>query len=183
LRSSGKRLKKRVCARQNKSEPTLPTHAGAGFGSNAGLIRPGWCLSTKLSGSRPARRATARPWAARTLGDDHGRGRSTLQRNESRSWWSGAMNKQAFMAYLEYCLAPTLRRNDIVIMTTSLPTEPLASDKRSKLPARPFVTGLNARRTSTRSRFPSANSRHSCASLLSGPFPGLFSAWSPSSKS
>jgi len=28
----------------------------------------------------------------------------------------GAMNKQAFLAYVEHCLAPTLRRNDIVIM-------------------------------------------------------------------
>ena|SRR5215469_9057291 len=28
----------------------------------------------------------------------------------------GAMNKQAFLAYVEHCLAPTLKRNDIVIM-------------------------------------------------------------------
>src|SRR5713226_2248173 len=28
----------------------------------------------------------------------------------------GAMNKQTFLAYVEHCLAPTLKRNDIVIM-------------------------------------------------------------------
>src|SRR5262249_18839412 len=39
--------KKRVCARRNKSAPTSPVRADAGFDSNAGLIRPDWCFSTR----------------------------------------------------------------------------------------------------------------------------------------
>jgi DDE superfamily endonuclease len=59
----------------------------------------------------------------------------------------GAMNKQAFLAYVEHCLAPTLKRNDIVIMDNLAATKPLASDMQSKLLVPPFVTCLNTRRT------------------------------------
>ena len=43
----------------------------------------------------------------------------------------GAMNGPMFLAYVKQCLAPTLRRGDIVIMD-NVPTRSPVSRKRSK---------------------------------------------------
>ena len=48
FRSTRHHLQKKACERQNSSDRTSPGRGGAGFESKACLIRPGWCLSTRL---------------------------------------------------------------------------------------------------------------------------------------
>ena len=52
------------------------------------------------------------------MGDDHLRGRLTLRHNKMVAPMvvEGAMTGEMFLAYVENCLVPTLRRNDIVVM-------------------------------------------------------------------
>ena len=49
------------------------------------------------------------------MGDDHLRGRSALQQIAPMVV-EGAMTGEMFLAYIEKCLVPLLRRNDIVVM-------------------------------------------------------------------
>ena len=67
----------------------------------------------------------------------------------------GAMNGGRFLTYVERCLAPTLQRNDIV-MLDNLPTRPPVSARPSKRAGRRFDFCPNIPPTSTRSRCPSA---------------------------
>jgi hypothetical protein len=74
----------------------------------------------------------------------------------------GAMTGEMFLAYVENCLVPMLRRNDIVMMDNCRvhlgPGIRRAIEKR----ARHCVTCRNIRPTSIPSRCLTANSRHSC---------------------
>jgi hypothetical protein len=85
----------------------------------------------------------------------------------------GAMNGEMFLAYVENCLVPLLRRNDIVVMDNCrihLGSGTFA--RRSKNRGRPFVICRSIRPTSIRSRCLTANSRHSCARWLRALFRG-----------
>ena len=59
----------------------------------------------------------------------------------------GAMNGEAFLAYIDQCLVPTLKRRDIVVITTSPSTKSLAWRRRSKLAAQACATCRSIRRT------------------------------------
>ena len=72
----------------------------------------------------------------------------------------GPMNATIFVAYLKECLAPKLKRGDVVIMD-NLPVHRGLPQyaKSSKKPERNYVFFPNIPRISTRSSKPSANSR------------------------
>ena len=55
----------------------------------------------------------------------------------------GAMNGRRFVAYVERCLAPTLKRNDIVMMTIFRRTRPPGSARPSKRVVRRFAICQN----------------------------------------
>ena len=74
----------------------------------------------------------------------------------------GAMTGDTFLAYVENCLVPTLRRNDIVVMDNCRVHLGPALAGLSKQWARHCVTCRNIRPTSIPSRCLTANSRHSC---------------------
>ena len=59
----------------------------------------------------------------------------------------GSMTGKKFLAYVERCLAPTLKRNDIVMIDNLPATRPLVSARRSKRAVRRFATCPNIRRT------------------------------------
>src|SRR5271157_3938641 len=77
----------------------------------------------------------------------------------------GAMTGEMFLAYIEQCLVPTLKRNDIVVMDNcaSIWRPPFA--RRSRKRGRHFAICRSTRPTSIQSRCLTANSRHSCARL------------------
>src|ERR1700730_3026723 len=115
---------KKVCGRQSASAPTSPARADAGFGSKAFLIRPTSYLSTRRQspptccGSTVGTHA-ASAWSAMPMG-----------RWETVTFIAGlrqtgvvaplliraAMNGEPFLAYIEQCLVPTLKRRDIVVV-------------------------------------------------------------------
>jgi putative transposase len=74
----------------------------------------------------------------------------------------GAMTGEMFLAYVENCLVPMLRRNDIVMMDNCRVHLGPAFAGLSKKRARHCVTCRNIRPTSIPSRCLTANSRHSC---------------------
>src|SRR5262249_44678411 len=82
----------------------------------------------------------------------------------------GPMNGTIFLAYVEQCLAPTLRRRDVVIMD-NLPAHKVAG-------VTDAIEAVGARHSichpihliSTRSSRCSANSKPSCESPPSAPF-------------
>src|SRR6202041_4074175 len=74
----------------------------------------------------------------------------------------GAMTGEMFLAYVENCLVPTLRRNDIVVMDNCRVHLGTGIAGLSKQWARHCVTCRNIRPTSIPSRCLTANSRHSC---------------------
>jgi DDE superfamily endonuclease len=82
----------------------------------------------------------------------------------------GPMTAEFFLAYVEQCLAPTLRRNDIVIMDNC----PAICARRSAQPLRRLAQCCaicpNTRLTSIRSRCRSAASKISFAKLRHAPF-------------
>ena len=77
----------------------------------------------------------------------------------------GAMTGEMFLAYVEQCLVPTLKRNDIVVMDNCrVHLGPGIREAVEK--TRATLRYLrNTRPTSTRSSCSTANSRHSCARL------------------
>ena len=85
----------------------------------------------------------------------------------------GAMTGKKFLAYVEQCLAPTLKRKDIV-MVDKLPAHK-AVGVREAIEARGarFVICPNIRPTRTRSRCPSVSSRPICARLAERTIPRL----------
>jgi len=87
----------------------------------------------------------------------------------------GAMTGEMFLAYVENCLVPTLRRNDIVWGP--------ALAGLSKQWARHCVTCRNIRPTSIPSRCLTANSRHSCVKWQREPSQALTAPSAPSSRS
>jgi transposase-like protein len=82
---------------------------------------------------------------------------------------NGAMNGETFLAYVEQCLAPTLKRNDTVMMD-HLKAHKVAG-VREAIAARHCDTCRNTRPTSIQSKCPSASSRPSCANSPSAPSP------------
>ena len=100
--------------------------AAAGYESKVCLILPGWsfidetAVSTnmvRLRGRAP--RGVRGDWrrSAWKMGDDHLRGRSAyINQMVAPKVVEGAMTGEMFLAYVENCLVPTLRRNDIVVM-------------------------------------------------------------------
>ena len=102
---------------------------GAGCENRACLTRPGWCLSTRPRLTPPW--CGFRPLLAR---------RALIGRVPQGHWETitfvaglrhdkmvapfvvdGPMTRATFLAYLEQCLRPTLKRGDIVIIDTSGP--------------------------------------------------------------
>jgi len=81
----------------------------------------------------------------------------------------GPMNGEAFLAYVEQALVPELRPRDIVIWTICPPTRSMASDRRSRLPARACDTCRLTVPTSIPSKWPSPSSRLYCAPPLREP--------------
>ena len=51
----------------------------------------------------------------------------------------GAMTGKRFLTYVERCLAPTLKRNDIVMIDNLRRTRPLASERQSKRAVQRFA--------------------------------------------
>lgn len=83
--------------------------------------------------------------------------------------FEGAMNAEMFLAYVEQCLVPTLRRGDIVIIdNVNIHKAPLSAT-RSRMCGRRFATCQNTRLTLIRLSCRSAGSRHSCANSPSEP--------------
>ena len=78
---------------------------------------------------------------------------------------NGAMSGETFLAYVEQCLVPTLRRNDIVVMDNLRATKSQESERQSRKRRRQFATCRSTRPTLIRSRCRTANSRLCCASL------------------
>jgi len=70
--------------------------------------------NTKMVRPLRPRRAAGGPCAAGPLEDDHLRGRAASAWHESVA--DGAMTGKRFLAYVEQCLAPTLKCKDIVMM-------------------------------------------------------------------
>src|SRR3982074_2871413 len=113
---------KKVCGRQSASAPTSPARADAGFGSKAFLIRPTSYLST--------RRQSPPTCCGSTVGTHAASAWSAMPRWETVTFIAGlrqtgivapmlikgAMNGEAFLAYIEQCLVPTLKRRDIVVV-------------------------------------------------------------------
>jgi hypothetical protein len=81
---------------------------------------------------------------------------------------NGAMTGEMFRAYLEQCLLPTLRRNDIVVMDNLKAHK--GAGRRLRRRVQRFVTCRSTRPTSTPSSCPTANSRLSCAGSPRGLF-------------
>jgi hypothetical protein len=81
----------------------------------------------------------------------------------------GPMNGELFLAYVEQCLAPMLKPNDIVAVDNLAPIKLPASRRRSRPLAQRFATRRSTRQISIRSRCPSANSKPTCASSHSVP--------------
>ena len=75
----------------------------------------------------------------------------------------GAMTGEMFLAYIEQCLVPTLKRNDIVVMDNCASIWRPAFGRRSRKRGRHFAICRSTRPTSIQSRCLTANSRHSCA--------------------
>ena len=75
----------------------------------------------------------------------------------------GAMNGEAFLAYVEQCLVLTLERGDIVVMD-NVPSHKVDGYKRRSKPlAPPCAICRRIPQTSIRSRRPTAHARRSCA--------------------
>ena len=76
----------------------------------------------------------------------------------------GALNGEVFLAYVEQCLSPTLKRGDIVVMD-NVPAHKVEGVQEAIEAAGARLLYLPDRipRTSTRSRMPTALSRPSCA--------------------
>src|SRR5436190_20240776 len=77
----------------------------------------------------------------------------------------GAMNGPMFLAYVEQCLVPTLKRGEIVLMD-NLPVHKVAGVAEAIEGAGATLIQFifrSIRPTSTRSNWPSANSRRICA--------------------
>ena len=81
----------------------------------------------------------------------------------------GPMNGEAFLAYVEQVLVPTLHPGDIVVMDNlGCHKTPAVRDAIDAAGAQPrFLPPI--RRTSIRSRTPSPNSRRCCARRPPGP--------------
>ena len=80
------------------------------------------------------------------------------------------MNGEAFLAYVEQCLVPTLKRGDIVVMDNVSVHQ--VAGVREAIEAAQRDAALSAAstlRTSIQSSCPTAPSRHSCASAPSVP--------------
>jgi len=85
------------------------------------------CTNTYGAPTRalPARRAADRLCSTRPLEDNHFGGWLAASRNGRPFVLEGAMNGPMFLAYVQQCLAPTLRRGDIVVMD-NLPAHKVA---------------------------------------------------------
>jgi transposase len=92
----------------------------------------------------------------------------------------GAMNAEMFLAYIEQCLVPTLKRNDIVVMDNVSTHKSPAYVRQSRTHGRPFATCPSIRPTSIPLRWLSANSKHFCARLPSEPFRVFGERFAPS---
>ena len=82
----------------------------------------------------------------------------------------GALTGEMFLAYVEQCLVPTLRRDDIVVMDNCESIWSPAFERRSRKRGRRFAICRSTRPTSTRSSCPTANSKRCCARLPRAPF-------------
>src|SRR6185436_19335167 len=91
----------------------------------------------------------------------------------------GAMTGEMFLAYVENCLVPMLRRNDIVVMDNCR----VHLGPGIGRAARHCVTCRNIRPTSIPSRCLTANSRHSCVKWQREPSQALTEPSAPSSRS
>ena len=148
--------------------------AAAGYESKVCLIPPGWCLSTRPPSARTWCRLRGRaPRGVRVIGTvPLGRWETitfvaALRHNKMIAPMvvEGAMTGEMFLAYVENCLVPTLRRNDIVVMdncrvhhgATAFAGRSRTVRRDAALPAEIFARPQSHRDCLT------ANSRHSCA--------------------
>jgi hypothetical protein len=90
------------------------------------------------------------------------------QAREALGRW--AHNATIFVTYLKECLAPKLKRGDVVVMDNLPSTRLPQYAKSSKQPERNYVIFSNIPRISTRSSKPSANLRRIYEKLPSEPF-------------
>lgn len=74
---------------------------------------------------------------------------AALRRNGMRASCTvdGSMNGKKFLAYVEQCLAPTLKRKDIVVIDNLRHIRLLVSGRRLKRAARHFFICPNTRQT------------------------------------
>jgi hypothetical protein len=82
----------------------------------------------------------------------------------------GAMTGEIFLAYVEQCLVPMLRRKDIVVMDNCRVHMAPAIREAIEKVGRPCATCRNTLLTSIRSSCLTANSRHSSARSRRAPF-------------
>ena len=144
---------KKCCKQPNGSEQMWRERAAAGYESKVLLILPGWCLSTRPPSARNGAAQGARPRGVRLIGAvPLGRWETitfvaALRHNKMIAPMvvEGAMTGEMFLAYVEKCLVPTLKRNDIVVMDNSGSIMGPALTRRSKsrrdsaLPAEVFA--------------------------------------------
>jgi transposase len=110
--------------RRSRSARTWCGRAGAGCESRTYLISPIWSLSTRpptipdAAALRPlpARRALDRSRAARALEDHNFCRRTSSKRHARAGTVDGSITDAKFLAYVKQCLAPTLKRKDIVVI-------------------------------------------------------------------
>ena len=157
-------------------------HADVGYESKACLIPPGWCLSTRLrsartwcgsggglhSGVRVIGTVPLGAWETITFV-------AALRHNKMTAPMviEGAMTGEMFLAYVEQCLVPTLRRNDIVVMDNCRIHLVPAFGRRLRKRGRHFAICRSTRLTSIRSRCLTANSRHFLRKVAARTVPGL----------
>ena len=105
--------------------------------------------NTKMSGCMAGASAASDWWimSRRALEDDHLRGCSRRHGMRASQTIDGSMTGKKFLAYVERCLAPTLKRKDIVMIDNLRRTRPPVSARRSKRAVRCFAICPNTRRT------------------------------------
>ena len=118
-------FKNKACKPPSESEPTWLERADVGFESKGCLIRQNWCFfdETAVTTSMVRLRGRA-PRGIRVIGRVPLGSWKTItfiaaMRHDKMTApmaFEGAMTGEMFLAYLEQCLCPTLKRRDIVVI-------------------------------------------------------------------
>ena len=117
-------FRKKRCARRNRSARTRRGRGGGGCENRASLTRPVSVHRRDIrqhqdgAAVRPLRprRAAGGACAAGPLEDHHFRGRAAPAWHASGADHRRRHDRKEFLAYVERCLAPTLRPKDLVMI-------------------------------------------------------------------